>query len=419
MTEFTVASGAVLREKLDRLEAFLKETGRTAILFSGGLDSTLLAFVAFRILGEDAAAITVRSPLMTQQEFEEASAGAARIGISHHVIEESLLGEITKNTPERCYICRKGRHAKARLWADKKKYPSLADGANLSDLDDFRPGMKAAGEDGIIHPLLEAGLTKEDVRALSRHLELPGWDRESFPCLATRFPYGAHFKKEDLAIVEKAERYLRELGLKKVRVRVYPPGAAVVEISEPEMAWPHRELILDRLTKLGYPVVSLDLEGFVGGKMNRFLDCSPAGPAPEKVFQVEATIDDMTGEEMGRAIERIREKALEANIIQGQGKKGRPAWILQALASEATLQNVLRLFLEETSSLGVRFWPIQRIVMERKTETRTVLFDGRPHSFRVKVSRLGDLIKEKPESDDVGRIEDSRRLKESENIDPE
>lgn len=295
MTGFTGTCEIVLSDKLNRLEIFLKQTGRVAVLFSGGLDSTLLAFVAFRTLGENAAALTVRSPLMTRQEFEEAAEEAARIGISHHVLEESLREEISKNYPERCYLCRKGRHAKARLWADENKFCSIADGANLSDLDDFRPGMKAAEDDGIIHPLLEAGLTKEDVRTLSRHLGLPGWDRESFPCLATRFPYGAHFKKEDLALVEKAEHYLRELGLKKVRIRVYPPGAAVVETSEPEMAWSQRELILDRLKKLGYPVVSLDLEGFVGGKMNRFLDRSPADSAPGKTFQVEVMIDDMTG----------------------------------------------------------------------------------------------------------------------------
>lgn len=403
---------AVLSNKLARLEAFMQRTGRMVVLFSGGLDSTLLAFVAFRTIGENAAALTIRSPLMTQQEFEEAAGEAARIGIPHYILEEPLREEITKNSPERCYLCRKGRHAKARFWANDNKFRSIADGANLSDLDDFRPGMRAAEDDGIIHPLLEAGLTKEDVRALSRHLELPGWDRESFPCLATRFPYGAHFKKGDLALAEKAESYLRELGLKKVRVRVYPPGAVIVETSEPEIAWSHRELILAKLTKLGYPVVSLDLEGFVGGKMNRFLEHSPAGPVAEKAFQVEATIDDMTGEEMGRAIERIREKTLETNIIQVQGKKGRPAWIIQALASESTLQNVLRLILEETSSLGVRFWPIQRILMERKEETRTVLFDGKPHSLRVKISRLGDLVKEKPESDDIGRIEDSQHSEE-------
>jgi len=414
----TSANGSVLRGKLDRLEAFLKEKGRMAILFSGGLDSTLLACVAFRILGKDAAAITVSSPLMTGKEFEEASAGADRIGIFHHVIKESLQDEIRINNPDRCYICRKERHAKARLWADRNKFPTLADGANLSDLDDFRPGMKAAEEDGIIHPLLEAGIGKEDVRALSKQLGLPGWERESSPCLATRFPYGSPFSEEDLAIVEKAESSLRELGLRKIRVRVYPPGAAVVETSEPEQAWEQREMILKRLSMLGYPVVSLDLEGFAGGKMNRFLERSPSVGVSEKAYQVEVTIDDMTGEEIGRAMERIREKALEANIIQVQGKKSRPAWILHALAEERSLQDVIQLFLEQTSSLGVRFWPVERRIMERKTETRMVLFEGRSHPLRVKISRLGDLLKEKPESDDVGRLEDSFRLKESENIDP-
>jgi uncharacterized protein len=263
-----------LEEKHETLKARLGDLRRVAVLFSGGLDSTLLAFVAFSVLGEDAAALTVDSPLMSPDELEDARTEARRIGIPFHILEDPLRDDVRMNPPDRCFFCRKARHEKAREWADRNGFPFLLDGANTTDLGDYRPGFRAAEEDGILHPLLEAGLTKQDVRELTRRQGLPGWDRPSNPCAGTRFPYGFAFTEEDVLRVTTAERFLRGLGLPDVRVRVFPPGAAIVETSEPGRAFECRAEILAELTRIGYPVVSLDLEGFSGGKMNRFLDRS-------------------------------------------------------------------------------------------------------------------------------------------------
>lgn len=264
--------GSSLEEKLESLKNRLGELERAAVLFSGGLDSTLLASVAFRVLGECAVALTVDSPLMPREELDRARLEAARIGIPLHVLEVPLLEEISRNPPDRCYLCRKGIQAKAREWAARNGFPFLLDGANRTDLEDYRPGFRAAEEDGILHPLLDAGLTKQDVRDLTRNQGLPGWDRPSSPCTGTRFPYGFAFTEEDLARVTAAERFLDSLELPDVRVRVFPPGAAVLETSDPARAFRYRAEILAELRKIGFPVVSLDLEGFSGGKMNRFLD---------------------------------------------------------------------------------------------------------------------------------------------------
>jgi len=260
-------------EKLEKIKKAIRKKGKIVVMFSGGVDSTLLAKLAYDAVGEDAIAVTIDSPVIPRSEIKEAKQLAELIGIKHEIIEIDELESIhlIKNPPNRCYICRKLRDATIREWAKEKGFETIADGLNYSDLGDYRPGVKAATEDGIWHPFIEFQVTKEDIRKYSKLLKLPTWNKPSMTCLASRFPYGFGLTKEKLEKVEKAEEFLKTLGFREVRVRCFPYDLALVEVDNIERALKEKDTIVNHLRTLGFLFVSLDLEGFRSGKINRII----------------------------------------------------------------------------------------------------------------------------------------------------
>ncbi len=268
-------------EKYARLKAAVRDAGRLAVAYSGGVDSTLLLAVAHEALGADVLAVTVASPFMPQAECSEAEAFCAERGIPLVRIEVDPLADdaIRANTPERCYQCKRALFSAVRGVAASEGCAGVADGSNADDADDFRPGLRALRELGVMSPLMEAGLTKDDVRALSRRLGLPTADKPSMACLATRVPYGTALERATLARIEAAEDFLHGLGIRQLRVRDHGDVARIeVEPGDIErVAAPGmREQVGARLRELGYAHVSVDLAGFRSGSMNAGVDaCAP------------------------------------------------------------------------------------------------------------------------------------------------
>jgi uncharacterized protein len=242
------------------------------IAYSGGVDSTFLLKAAV-LSGIETIAITAVSPAMPGQDLRDAKDIALTLGVRHIVIEtgELELAEFARNPVDRCFYCKDHLFGRLKEIAQSVGCRFVLDGSNLDDLDDWRPGRKAALKHGIRSPLIEAGLRKQDVRRLSRKLSLPTWDKPSSPCLSSRFPYGETITREALRQVEAAETFLRSLGFHDLRVR-HHRDIARIELKEqdiPKMLSPEiRTAVREKLFSLGYKFVSLDLEEFRSGRLN-------------------------------------------------------------------------------------------------------------------------------------------------------
>lgn len=270
-----------LDSQLEILLSILRKMESVVTAFSGGVDSALVSVAAHRTLGGNALAVTAVSPALAARELTEAEGLARRFGIAHRVIRTNEMERegYTANSPRRCYFCKTELYTRLTALAQAEGYAWVANGANADDQGDYRPGMEAAAAHQARSPLLEAGLDKAAVRAIARRLDIPVWDKPAQPCLSSRVPYGTPVTVETLSKIERAEDFLRSLGLREVRAR-HHDKLCRVEASESDMeiAFRRREEIVAGLKKVGYLWVSLDLAPLRSGSLNDQLKLSVAAP---------------------------------------------------------------------------------------------------------------------------------------------
>lgn len=261
--------------KLDQLKTNLKKMGSVAIGFSGGVDSTFLLSVAHEVLGENVIAVTGVSSTFSQKENEEAECFTSNIGIKHVFVdsEEIEIDDFSKNSKNRCYFCKKELFSKIKQAAEDNNISFVLDGSNADDVTDYRPGFKAIKELNVISPLRDAGLTKEEIRNFSKDMGLPTWDKPAFACLASRFPYGTEITKSKLEKVEKAEDFVRNLGVKQFRVRFHDDVARIEVLKDDfQTVLRNSDEIAQRFKELGFKYVTLDIEGYRTGSLNEVLE---------------------------------------------------------------------------------------------------------------------------------------------------
>jgi len=262
--------------KFSRLKGNLKQMGRAIIAYSGGVDSTFLLKAATLSGMKDIIAVTASSESLPEEELSFAMEMTSSLNVRHRIIftEELVDENFSNNPPERCYYCKKELFSKLREIADHEGIEYILDGTNADDLNDWRPGRRAAGEFGVRSPLLEAGLTKTEIRELSRLLDLKTWNKPATPCLASRFPFGQKITAEALERVKKAEGFIKGLGIDDLRVRDH---GEIARIEIPVNDFPRlmdekaRSMIVDFLKSLGYIYITLDLQGLRSGSLNEML----------------------------------------------------------------------------------------------------------------------------------------------------
>ena len=264
-------------EKYDALLARVEELGSMLVAYSGGIDSTLLAFASHAVLGDRCAAVLASSDMYPEGEVAAARALAEQLGFRLLEVETYELADpsFTANTPERCYHCKLELFGLLARVADVEGLEWVADGSNADDLSDFRPGRRAAQEMHVVSPLADAGLTKAEIREVARELGLPNWNKPSMACLASRFPYGERITDDGLSRVNAAENAVRALGIGQFRVRAHGPVARIeVAPSELDGAWARRQEIAAAVREAGFAYAAIDLDGYRTGSMNEVLDPS-------------------------------------------------------------------------------------------------------------------------------------------------
>lgn len=265
-----------ISEKYSKLQKILRELEEVVVAFSGGVDSAFLLKAAYDTLGDKAQAVLAVSPTYPSREYEKAKEVAAMIGARLSIIETYEMEDETfrSNPINRCYFCKSELFTEIGKLAESNRFKNMVDGSNFDDLGDHRPGMKALKEKGIRSPLQEAGLTKNDIRVLSKEFGLPTWDKDALACLSSRFPYGESIDLKKLKMVDALENYLFDIGFRNIRVR-HQNNTARIEVS-PSMI----NLLLEDKTRaeilaksklLGYTHVSVDLEGYRQGSLNESL----------------------------------------------------------------------------------------------------------------------------------------------------
>jgi len=263
-------------DKQNKLTEILKGLDSAAVAFSGGVDSTFLLYSAQQALGDRLVAVTARSKSFPARELEEAQAFCTKHGIAHLIVDsEELDIEGFSNDPiNRCYLCKTELFTKIKEFAAQRGINKVLEGSNADDMGDFRPGLRAVSEQGVLSPLRQAGLNKEDIRQLSKQLGLPTWDKQSFACLSSRFPYGESITPEKLQLVDAAEQFLIDQGFHQIRVRIHG-NLARIETDEAGFAKlsveAMRKSVHEKLKEIGFTYVTIDLRGYRTGSMNETL----------------------------------------------------------------------------------------------------------------------------------------------------
>jgi len=263
-----------MKEKLEYLKGIIKKKDSLIIAFSGGVDSSLVAKIAYEVLGKKALAVTLTSDTFSKRELVNAKKMAKEIGVPHMIVKSSELGNeaFVKNPENRCYYCKKEEAIVLKRIANENRIKYIADGVNLSDFDEHRPGIKALDEEDIIHPLVEARIKKSDIKAMAKFLGLSNYNMPSTTCLSSRISYGEEITIEKLKRIEEAESFILSSGFRQVRVRYHKDVARIeVEKEEIENAISFREQIVRRLKTIGFKYITLDLEGYRSGSMDEVL----------------------------------------------------------------------------------------------------------------------------------------------------